>query len=57
MQAKKDALVRLGDKGALTALINAVKSLKQADYTAASWTALQTALAEAEEIVKSSDAS
>lgn len=57
LQAKKDALVRLGDKGALTALINAVKSLKQADYTAASWTALQTALAEAEEIVKSSDAS
>lgn len=50
-------MVRLGDKGALTALINAVKSLKQADYTAASWTALQTALAEAEEIVKSSDAS
>ena len=57
LQAKKNALVRRGDKGALTALINTVKSLKQADYTAASWTALQTALAAAEEIAGNIDVS
>ncbi len=57
LQTKKNALARLGDKTALNSLINTVKSLKQADYTTASWAVLQTALTEAEDIAKSNDVS
>ena len=57
LQAKKNALVRRGDKTALNDLIDTVKLLKQADYTAASWAALQTALTAAEEVAGSIDVS
>lgn len=57
LQAKKNALVKLGDKTALNALINTVKSLKQDDYTTATWTAFKAALTAAEEAAESNDVS
>lgn len=57
LQAKKNALVRLGDKTALNSFINTVKSLNQADYTTASWSVLQTALTQAETAAGSNDVS
>ncbi len=57
LQAKKNALERLGDKASLNALIGSVKSLKQAEYTTASWAALQTSLANAEAAAGSNDVS
>ncbi len=57
LQAKKNALTKLGDKVSLNDLIKTVKFLKQADYTTASWEALMKALADAEEIAASNDVS
>lgn len=57
LQAKENALAKLGDKKSLNDLIKTVKSLKQSEYTAASWEALTKALANAEEIAASNDVS
>ena len=57
LQAKKSALSKLGNKASLNDVIETVKSLKQADYTTASWKALMKALADAEEIAASNDVS
>ena len=57
LQAKKNALAKLGNKKSLNDLIQTVKSLRQAEYTTASWEALTKALADAEGIVDSNDVS
>ncbi len=57
LQAKKNALVKRGDMTSLNALIKAVKALKEKDYTTASWSALQTVLAQAEIVAGSNDVS
>ncbi len=57
LQAKKNALAKLGNKASLNDLIKTVKSLKQDEYSTASWEALTKALANAEEIAASNDVS
>lgn len=44
------------DKSALQSAIDQVSSLKQADYTTASWTKLQTALTNAKQVLDNKDA-
>ena len=52
----KDALVLVGDKTALNAAITEVEALTQADYVSTTWSALQTALAEAKAVQNNADA-
>ena len=44
------------NKNALSAAIDRTKELKETDYTAASWAAMQTALAKAKEVAENGDA-
>ena len=55
MAAAHDALVALGDKTALKALIAEAEALAEADYTASTYAALESALAEAKTCAASND--
>lgn len=53
----KEALVALGDKAALLALIEEAEALDEGEYTPNSWSAMQSALAAAKEVADNADAS
>lgn len=55
MAAAHDALVALGDKTALNAVIAEAEALAEADYTASTYAALESALAEAKTCAASND--
>jgi beta-L-arabinobiosidase len=53
---KMDSLVRRADKTSLNQLIDAAKALKEVDYTPATWSAVQDALAAAEAVAHDGNA-
>ncbi|MEY8515908.1 InlB B-repeat-containing protein, partial [Lachnospiraceae bacterium 29-84] len=57
LQKALDSLAKLPDKSGLGAAIANAGTLKQEDYTEASWTALQTVLAQAKAVYQDKDSS
>ncbi len=52
-----DALVKTGDKAALEAAVKAAEALKKDDYTEATWTAFETALKAAQDVLAKAEPS
>ncbi|MBO7302984.1 MAG: FIVAR domain-containing protein, partial [Clostridia bacterium] len=56
LTAATNALLKKPDTSALTAKLNAAAALKKEEYTADSWAALETAIAEANTVIKNANA-